>query len=373
MYSLADIQIMINREFGWHYSKDKYYKQFNRMLLEQGIKELVHTESDVMYNESVDEFAELQNQIENEKIKLRDYRTQNRANVRLNARYESIKDLAREIAQEIGKEKPLEFKEIVQNESERVGVLAIGDWHYGLEVDEYWNMYSPDICATRVNKLYSQVKNIIEKENLSKLYVINMGDMISGNIHLQLRLSSRIDVVTQTIQVAELLAEFLKSLTDLIQVEYYAVSDNHSRIDPNKANSFKPETFARFIDWYIAARLGENKNFACYADENYFGDDIANFNVFNWNVVAVHGDRDPQKGIIDRLNGYIQEHIDLILSAHLHHFSADENNNTEFFCIGSLIGLDSYAAGLRLNSEPSQLMIIATPENITDVVYKIKV
>ena len=106
--------------------------------------------------------------------------------------------------------------------------------------------------------------------------------------------------------------------------------------------------------------------------DNVFGPDIALFDVYDFTVAAVHGDRDPQKGIVDRLNSYLYGHIDMILSAHMHHFSADENNNTEFYCNGSLIGQDQYAADLRLNSKPSQLMFISTPENVSEVLYKIK-
>ena len=69
---------------------------------------------------------------------------------------------------------------------------------------------------------------------------------------------------------------------------------------------------------------------------------------------------------------YLQNHIDLIVSAHMHHFSADENNFTEFYCNGSLIGQDQYASSLRLNSKPSQLMFIVTPDNVSEVIYKIK-
>lgn len=62
----------------------------------------------------------------------------------------------------------------------------------------------------------------------------------------------------------------------------------------------------------------------------------------------------------------------MIISAHMHHFSADENSNTEFYCNGALIGQDDYANSLRLNSKPSQLLFIVTPDNVSSVIHKIK-
>ena len=117
-------------------------------------------------------------------------------------------------------------------------------------------------------------------------------------------------------------------------------------------------------------RLKRNPNIEFL--KNLVGPDISIFRVFDFSVAAVHGDKDPQRGIVDRLNSYLQGHLDMVVSAHMHHLSADENNNTEFYCNGSLIGQDQYASDLRLNSKPSQLLFISTPENVSEVLYKIK-
>ena len=194
--------------------------------------------------------------------------------------------------------------------------------------------------------------------------------MISGRIHLPLRINTRLDTVTQTMEVSELIAEFLTELSKRVTIHYYSVEDNHSRIEPNKRDSISTEAFSRVIDWYLKERLKDNSNIE-FCD-NEIGDDIASFKVFNHQIVAVHGDKDPQRGIVDKLNSYLQKHVDLIVSAHMHHFSADENNFTEFYCNGSLIGQDQYAADLRLLSKPSQLMFICTQDDVSSVMYKIK-
>ena len=64
-------------------------------------------------------------------------------------------------------------------------------------------------------------------------------------------------------------------------------------------------------------------------------------------------------------------HYDLILSAHLHHFSADEKNETILISNASLMGTDDYAQSLRLNSKPSQNLIILGEDNPLECIYNI--
>jgi len=61
--------------------------------------------------------------------------------------------------------------------------------------------------------------------------------LIAGRIHLTIRFNSRIDVITQTIEVSELLAEFIDELSTYVPIDYYSVIDNHSRLEPNKKDA----------------------------------------------------------------------------------------------------------------------------------------
>lgn len=354
-FTWEDVAAIINSELNLDYSADKYRKEAYRIM-------------DSDYSESL-KIDEKLLDFKKEKVKLSDERVQVNALIRKLAREDSIKELAMEMADKIADSKFLSSPDSIKvSNEEKKAILCIGDWHYGLDTNCMFNTYSPEIAVERINNLCNKVLSIIKEHNIDDLHIINLGDMISGRIHLPLRLNSRIDVVTQTMEVSEILAEFLTVLSKKTKVNYYSVEDNHSRVEPNKKDSFSPEAFSRIIDWYLEERLSNNNNIIF----NEVGEDIALFNVFNHTIVAVHGDKDPQKGIVDRLNSYLHGHIDMIISAHMHHFSADENNNTEFYCNGSLIGQDDYAAGLRLNSCPSQLMFISTPENFSEIIYKIK-
>lgn len=356
---LADI---FNEYFDLDYSESKYRKDYYRYCRRECQNRGIDIDKD--FNAKV--------ALAKERVKLQDERSQINAQVRNLARHEVFKEIAIEATNKLVESgKMLKTVKINNKNSKKMGVLAISDWHYGLVVDLYLNRYSPEIAVERISKLRDEVIKICDKEEISKIVVINLGDLISGRIHLPLQINSRRDAVSQTIEVSELLAEFLYDIIRTERsIEYYSVYDNHSRVEPRKEASLSSETFCRFIDWHLKYRFKDCKNFSMC--ENTLGDDLASVKVFSHKILAVHGDKDPQKGIINSLNSYTRDHYDLILSAHLHHYSADENNDTEFMCAGSLIGTDDYAHGLRVSSKPSQLFLVATPKNVTEILYKIK-
>lgn len=313
---------------------------------------------------------------EKEKIKLREERTQINAMLRAIAREDTLKEISLEIVKEMSSKKildPVKPERLAQLDKQmskkKSATLCLGDWHYGLEVDLFYNKYNPEVAKERLNNLLEQVLYFCYNEDIYTLTVLNLGDLISGVIHLPLRINSRYDVITQTIHVSEMLSEFLNSLCQHIpQVNFMSVTDNHSRINPNKKESLQIESFARIITWYISDRLKDNENFAYI--ENAFGDDIATYNTLGHKIIAVHGDKDPQTNIVSRLSTYTQYHADLILTAHKHHFSGDEDNQTITLCNGSLMGVDDYASSLRCNSTPSQLLIVHSKENVIHGIHR---
>ena len=63
------------------------------------------------------------------------------------------------------------------------------------------------------------------------------------------------------------------------------------------------------------------------------------------------------------------EIFDFIVSAHLHHFAAEEQGGCKVLCNPSLIGCDEYSDNHRWKSVPGQLFIVST---LTDPVDTIK-
>jgi hypothetical protein len=66
-----------------------------------------------------------------------------------------------------------------------------------------------------------------------------------------------------------------------------------------------------------------------------------------------------------------EQHYDMLLIAHEHHFQCNEKNKTIALGNGTLMGTDGYAQKLRLSSTPSQNFIVVTKENVTECIYRI--
>ena len=307
-----------------------------------------------------------------ERYKLSDERTQVNALYRALSREETIKEIALLTAQEMSSKKILSTynSKSVEDVDDDEAILCISDWHYGLDFENPWNKFSPEICEARVSKLLSETIKRIRKHKCKTLHLVNLGDLIAGRIHLGIRLQSRFDVISQTMKVSEILAEFITSLTKYVNVEYYDVIDNHSRLEPNKKDAMDLETLARIIPWYLNTRLKDNVRFTLH--ENTFGCDLSTFSVMDYNVIGVHGDKDKPINVIDRLQAHTRSHYDLVLMAHRHHMSMDESSGTLLVCNGSLMGTDDYASNLRLNSPSSQNLIICNKDSIMSTFYRIE-
>lgn len=377
--NIADI---INDKYNVQHSESFYRKRYKYLLDEE-----VVTDPEVNKNDSVccnsscgcsntssisntDE-SDLLRKIKIEKVKLSDERVQNNAYIRALAREETLKEIAKQAVEQMSNSKILELSDCIQeNTGFNAAILVISDWHYGIICNNSWNKYDPDIAVQRLIKLKYETIRHCQENNVSKLYVINLSDLICGRIHLPLRLESRFDVITQTMRVSEILAEFLNDLSSYYKIEYYDCEDNHSRVEPNKANSLHLENFTRVIKWYLKSRLENNYRIIIH-ENNTFSDDIITFTCNGFNFAAVHGDKDRMSNVVESISLMTKQHFDVILTAHLHHFAADEINETVVIQNGSLVGPDTFATSIRKTAVPSQILLVVSKNNPTEAIYRI--
>ena len=186
------------------------------------------------------------------KIKIRDERIQTNANIRALSREETIKEIALETAEKMSAKKLLYIpeKKIVTNKN-KTAILNIGDWHYGISIDNKWNKYNTDIARERVAKLTKAVLEYCDFHKVERIIIAGLGDYISGIIHLPLRINNREDVLSQIINVSEIICEMITELSKDHLIEFYTVLGNHGRIDPNKKDSIQLENLERIVPWHI--------------------------------------------------------------------------------------------------------------------------
>lgn len=302
-----------------------------------------------------------------EKVKISDERRQLNAYVRQLSREETLKEIAIEIADKMSEKKMLPKIERERYHGKNEAILQLSDVHYGAVVDNYWNKYSPEIAKDCFAKLLKETREKCIKNDVKTIHVVNLGDLINGYIHMGVRLSNRIDIITQTIEISEILAEFLYDLSKDFKLHFYSCLDNHSRLDPNKQDSLDLESLGRIIPWYLKERIGDVVSF----HENEYDYDIINFECMGYKVIGVHGHKEKINTVVEKLSMLTHEYYDLVLTAHLHHFSCDEQNETIVVSNGAMLGTDTFAKNLRLSSKPSQNLIIVSKDSVIDCIYRL--
>ena len=366
-----EVAEIINDELGCSYSESWYRKNFKADTFPTDLRSNTLGECDNSDKSMYETLLE----IKKERIKAADERSQNMLAVRRLAREETLLEIAKEVAETLKSKPILPNYEYLINTGDKAAILQISDWHYGIEINNPWNKYDPEIAKDRIIKLRSRVVDKIKENNVHDLYIANLGDLISGRIHETIRIQNRIDVISQSLEIAEILVELIAYLSQYVNIHYISTTDNHSRLEPKKESSLDLESLTRVIEPLLEARIQNLRYEGKCANVEFikspFGPDIAKFEVMGYKIGAVHGHKDSPKLIVNNISLMTQDNYDLILSAHLHHFSCDEVHNAVIVSNGSLMGTDDYAADLRLNNKPSQNLIIISQESVVESIHKI--
>lgn len=384
-----DITAIINSALDQNYTESRYrkmWKMYNLGIRNTAIQRRMRNKDEGDYlryddheinvsNEADDEIPEISEymqrkiELQKERVKISDERVQVNAYIRTIAREETIKEIALKCAQEMNSKKMLTPIKNDNNKRDcnKSAIVCLSDWHYGIDIKNYWNIYNPDVAKERVVKLRDEVRSWCIHNGVRDLHVVNLSDLIAGRIHLGLRLESRFDVITQIMEVSEILAELLNDWASDFEIHYYDCLDNHSRLEPNKKDAMDLESLTRIIPWYLKERLKED----VIIHENKYDEGIITFNCHGYEVVGVHGDHDKLTSVVDNMSLMTHKHYDLVVTAHLHHFSADEQHETVVVSNGSLMGVDTFAKNLRLTSKASQNLIIVDDSSPCSCIYRI--
>lgn len=370
------VRDIINTELGYEYSESYYRKGFKNNNFPLALDTSDSIDYAAIEDDKINELRDTLFELKKERIKNSDERLQIMAATRKIAREETLFEIAKEVAETLKSKPVLPNYEYKVNTGNKNAILQISDWHYGIEVNNPWNKYDPEIAKDRIIKLRSRVVDMIRDNKVNTLYIANLGDLISGRIHETIRIQNRIDIITQALEVSEILVEFLAYLSQYVNIKYISTTDNHSRIEPKKELSLDLESLTRLIEPLLEARV-KNIQYERKKCKNIefikspYGPDIATFTIGDYKIGAVHGHKDSPKLVVNNVSLMTQANYDLILTAHLHHFSCDEQYNTVVVSNGSLMGVDDYAENLRLMNKPSQNLIIVSEESVVESIHRI--
>lgn len=236
-------------------------------------------------------------------------------------------------------------------------LVSLNDIHYGIDINNAWNTYNPDVCRDMMRKYLDRILSIVQTHRSENCIVYNCGDSISGKIHLTIQITNKENVVEQIKGVSELIAEFLAELSSHFNtVKYVSVSGNHSRLD-TKENSPYDERMDDLIEWYLAARLQDFENIQIdtqsRVDATMFITDIR-----GKTYCGVHGDFDGSATKIAALQAMAQRPLYAVLSGHKHHNMCDEVQGVKTVMAGSFLGVDDFCIQKRIFGKPEQMVCV---------------
>ncbi len=311
---------------------------------------------EMIAQEEYERLLEKELEIKKEKVKLNDLKTQLNKQIRELARKENLGEILEEKLKELDMQPRIindEYKQRVT--SNRDMVCLISDIHYGIKTTNALSPYDSDICKQKMNYLIDKTIRFSLENDVDKLYVMILGDEISGLIHNTTRLEQREDVISQVIDVSELLYESIIKLAENLPFVVVGMAQgNHSRVMADKKDSLEQENFTRLVKEFLKLRLVNVSNVLLL--ENEFDESIIEINIRGYNVIGLHGQNDSLNNV-SKLTEMFDKKIDYVCFGHYHNAREFENNKTEVIVNGCFSG-DDYSKRLRLYNKPIQKLLL---------------
>lgn len=342
------------------YSSENLRKAF--YVISEMMKNIdVEVENNFTEDDLIKEIEQKKIELQKEKIKFQDQRNAFNKLIRERARQEELNEI---IVQTInsGKSPKLNYtyKEFTPTDND---ILAsLNDLHFGYKTENYWNTYNSDICRDMLEEYLDKILQVKKTHDSQNCYICANGDLISGNIHKNLTLENKENVIQQTMGVAELISDFLAELSNHFdKIVFSSTVGNHGRMD-KKDDALKGENLENLIDWYIKARLQNFKNI--HINQDKIDSTMYVINIRGKNYLNVHGDADDSNYKIQSAVQMAGVPIEAFCSAHLHHNKTDYVQGIKTLMGGSLLGMDSYCVNKRIIGFAQQLIAVVTEDGV---------
>lgn len=294
-------------------------------------------------------------EVQKERQKMFDERTELKRNLRQQARRESFIDLVkREIEKipAIG----LEYDNQLLIESDNDLICHLTDIHAGIGIDNYFNKFNTSILKQRLASYLDQLFSIQFRHHSENCYLV-IGEIMSGLIHESLRIENNENVIEQFIIVSKLISEMICEIAAHFNNVYvYITPGNHSRVVANKDFSLKGENFDVLLPHYLKASLQNYQN--VHIERNVKDCDIAMFTVRNSRVFAAHGDKDNPDSVVQKYTMMFSVKPDIILLGHRHTNGMSTVYDTKVIQSGCVSGSDNYCLDKRLKNRPEQTISV---------------
>ena len=251
-----------------------------------------------------------------------------------------------------------------------VGLIHLSDLHTGEVVrpEEIGgiNEYSPEIFQRRLRRMIAAAIHILPRWaadcDLKGVVVALNGDLISGDIHDELRRTNALTAHEQVALAADELAAGIHKVADTFGAVLVTVTPgNHGRTtEKTHAKRMAALSYDTMIGNILAREFAGDERITVNIAS---GADIL-FPIFGWSILQTHGDSmgtgggqgfaGPELPIVRggkkiKLSGFSTgERYDVILTAHYH----TSSNPGNVLANGSMVGASEYALRIRAVPEP---------------------
>jgi hypothetical protein len=247
--------------------------------------------------------------------------------------------------------------------NKRAGLLNIADPHFAKEFkiyglfDDVINEYSPEIFYSRMEQIYNETLELIEKENLSVLNVFNLGDHVEGFIRNSQLWSLRWGVIDSATIFGNYMGDWLKKLSKKVNVVYHQTDGNHDelRLLDGKKGQHLNESAGKIVKNSIILKNEENSNFKYVENKTGF----IFTNIAGFNVMGIHGEVNNLAQAIKDYSDIYDIKISYLVAGHKHH--------TEFsncgvkkgvIGVGSIVGSDDFSMSIRKAADATASFVI---------------
>ena len=252
-----------------------------------------------------------------------------------------------------------------------MGLIQISDVHAGEVVnpDEVGglNEYNLDICRERLRRLFAAAISILPRWasdcKLEGMLIALNGDLISGDIHEELRRTNALTAQQQVFFLADELAAGIEKIADAFGKALVVVTTgNHGRSTlKTNAKSTAALSYDTMIGEQLRRFFARDKRITV----NVSPARDAVYDVLGWKVLQTHGDQGGGGGqgfagpglpilrkgkSVEYMAAQSRVFYDLILTGHYHSsFNLGKN-----LANGSVIGWGEFAQSIRASPEPAQ-------------------
>ncbi|RBP03784.1 hypothetical protein DFR50_14232 [Roseiarcus fermentans] len=264
--------------------------------------------------------------------------------------------------------------------SRAVGLLQISDVHGGeiVRANEVagLNAYDLDVCAARLKRLYEAAARILPRWSadcrLEGVYVALNGDLVSGDIHDELRRTNALTAQEQVWFVADRNAAGIELLAEAFgRVVVVVTPGNHGR-STIKTNA--KTTAALNYDTMIGEALrrhfaGDRRVTVVVSPSR-----DAIYEILGWRVLQTHGDEGGGGGqgfagpvlpivrknrMMEFVSAQTRDFFDIVLTGHYH---LSTNPTRKHFGNGSVVGYSEFARQIRAEPEPPMQWLLLVTE-----------